>query len=196
LTDKLINFTVGLTDQNLATFSGSISDLPFLKCATHGTLGRAQSVSLSCEHSRYARRRFLFVAAKVNGFFHVSEVEVFDESIVASATGFREFGDCAFFIDKNRASCEAVTSSENPLDFVLKVNLLQPLSNFDVRITLRDGNCGDAKEKPLNAGPFDGYFRRCQVVEAEPPVDGATVCSFACGGNKRDCDYVFVRVFG
>ena len=52
------------------------------------------------------------------------------------------------------------------------------------------------EEKPLNAVPLDGYFRRCQVVEAEPPVDGATVCSFACGGNERGCDYVFVRVFG
>ena len=52
------------------------------------------------------------------------------------------------------------------------------------------------EEKPLNAGPLDGYFRRCQVTETEPPVDGTTVCSFACGDNKRGCDYVIVRVFG
>ena len=52
------------------------------------------------------------------------------------------------------------------------------------------------EEKPLNAGPFDGYFRRCQLAEAEPPVDVVTVCSFACGDNKRGCDYAFVRVFG
>ena len=52
------------------------------------------------------------------------------------------------------------------------------------------------EEKPLNAGLFDGYFRRCQVTETEPTVDGATVCSFACGDTKRGCDYVFVRVFG
>ncbi|KAI0207373.1 hypothetical protein LSAT2_007977, partial [Lamellibrachia satsuma] len=127
----------------------------------------------------------------------------FGESIVASATGFREFGDCALFVDKNRSSCEDVTSSDNPLDFVLKVNLSKPQSNFDVRITLRDGYCGDAsqvhvytEEKPLNAVPFDGYFRRCQLAEAEPPVDGVTVCSFACGDNKRGCHYAFVRVFG
>ena len=51
-------------------------------------------------------------------------------------------------------------------------------------------------EKPLNAGPSDGYFRRCQVTETEPTVDGATVCSFACGNNYRGCDYFTARVFG
>ncbi|KAI0218231.1 hypothetical protein LSAT2_030051, partial [Lamellibrachia satsuma] len=123
--------------------------------------------------------------------------------IVASATGFREFGKCDVFTDKNRTTCGAVTSSDNPLDFVLRANFSQPQTNFDARITLRDGNCGDAsqvhvytEEKPLNAGPFDGYFRRCQVSETEPPVDGATVCSFACRCIERACDFVVVRVFG
>ena len=76
-TDRLINFTVSLTDQDLRTVKGPISDVPFLKCATYGRLLRSQIVSLTCEHPRYARRRYLFVAANVAGFFHLSEVEVF-----------------------------------------------------------------------------------------------------------------------
>ena len=77
-TDRLINFAVGLTDQDLRTVNGPISEVPFLKCATHGRLGQAQIVSLNCEHPRYTRRRYLFVAASVAGFFHQSEIEVFD----------------------------------------------------------------------------------------------------------------------
>ncbi|KAI0237738.1 hypothetical protein LSAT2_011676, partial [Lamellibrachia satsuma] len=194
-----------LTDQDLRTVKGPISDVPFLKCATYGRLLRAQIVSLTCEHPRYARRRYLFVAANVAGFFHLREVEVFAtaEPIVASAEGFREFGDCAVFTDSNSATCEAVTASDNPLDFVFRANLSQSLTNFVARITLRDGKCGDASqvhvntlEKPLNAGPSDGYFRRCQVTETESPEDGVTVCSFACGNKYRGCDYFTVRVFG
>ena len=44
-----------------------------------------------------------------------------------------------------------MTSLDNPLDFVLKVKLSQPQSNFDVRITLRDGNCGDASQVTKSA---------------------------------------------
>ena len=66
--------------------------------------------------------------------------------VVASAEGFREFGDCAVFTDRNQDTCEAVTSSDNPLDFVLRANLTQYQTNFDARITLHDGNCGDSSQ--------------------------------------------------
>ena len=69
---------MGLTDQDLRTANGPISEVPFLKCATHGRLEQVQTVSLTCEHPRYARRRYLFVAANVNDFFNLNEVEVFD----------------------------------------------------------------------------------------------------------------------
>ena len=52
------------------------------------------------------------------------------------------------------------------------------------------------EEKPFYAGPFDGYFMRCQVTETEPHVDGTSVCSFACGDNRRGFDSFTVRVFG
>ncbi|KAI0234525.1 hypothetical protein LSAT2_015199 [Lamellibrachia satsuma] len=202
--DRLQNFTVGLTDVDPRIGSGPINS-PFLKCATHGRLARLETVSLMCRHPLYARRRYLFVAASVKDHFHLAEVEVFNAAapVVASAEGFREFGECAVFTDRNQDTCEAVTSSDNPLDFVLRANLTQYQTNFDARITLRDGNCGDSnqvhvytEEKPLNAGPFDGFFRRCQVTETEPPVNGVTVCTFECGDNKQGCDYVIVRVFG
>ena len=68
------------------------------------------------------------------------------ELFVASAEGFREFGDCAVFTDQDRATCQAVTSSDNPLDFVFRANLSNYFTNFDARITLRGGNCGDASQ--------------------------------------------------
>ena len=63
------------------------------------------------------------------------------EIFVASAEGFREFRDCAVFIDHDRATCESVTSSGNPLDFVFRANLSNYFANFDARINLRGGNC-------------------------------------------------------
>ena len=61
---------MGLTDQDLITVNGTISEVPFLKCSIY--------VTLTCEHPRYVKRRYLFVAAKVTGFFHLSEIEAFD----------------------------------------------------------------------------------------------------------------------
>ena len=68
------------------------------------------------------------------------------ELFVASAEGFREFGDCAVFTDHNRATCVAVTSSDNLLDFIFRANLSNYFTNFDARITLRSGNYGDASQ--------------------------------------------------
>ncbi|KAI0242231.1 hypothetical protein LSAT2_014382 [Lamellibrachia satsuma] len=117
--------------------------------------------------------------------------------------GFREFGECAVFTDHNGATCETVMLSNSPLDFVLRATLSQLHTNFDSRITLQDGNCSNAnqvhvytEEKPLNAGPLDGYFRRFQLTETEAPVTDLTVCSFACGCIERACDFFIVRVFG
>ena len=64
------------------------------------------------------------------------------ELVVASAEGFREFGDCAVFTDHDHATCQAVTSS----DFVFRANLSNYFANLDARITLRGGNCGDASQ--------------------------------------------------
>ncbi|KAI0221417.1 hypothetical protein LSAT2_027243 [Lamellibrachia satsuma] len=126
-----------------------------------------------------------------------------DPDVVAVATGFREFGDCAVFTDHDRETCAEVTSSDNPLDFILKADASQSQDTSNISITLRDGDCNDnnqvhvyMEEKPLHAGPFDGYFKRCQLTATERPADGATVCSFSCGCTKRGCDYVTVRIFG
>ncbi|KAI0219914.1 hypothetical protein LSAT2_028559 [Lamellibrachia satsuma] len=204
LTGDLRSFIVGLTDQDPRTGNGPLNS-PFLTCATHGGIGTGETVNLTCTPPLCARRRYLFMAANVNEFFYVTEIEVFEATkpIVASATGFREFGKCDVFTDNNRTTCGVVTSPDNPLDFLLRANFSQPQTHFHPRITLRGGNCGDAsqvhvytEEKPLNAGPFDGYFRRCQVSETETPVDGVTVCSFTCDCIERACDFFGVRVFG
>ena len=51
--------------------------------------------------------------------------------VVASAEGFREFGDCAGFTDHNHATCEAVTSSDNPLGSAFRANLSNYFANFE-----------------------------------------------------------------
>ena len=50
--------------------------------------------------------------------------------------------------------------------------------------------------KPLYDGPFDGYFKRCQVTATDRPVEGTTICSFTCGCTTHGCDEVTVRIFG
>ena len=52
------------------------------------------------------------------------------------------------------------------------------------------------EEKPLYAGPFDGYFKRCHVKATERPVDGTTICFFTCGCTNHGCHEVTVRIFG
>ena len=47
-------------------------------CATHGAMGNVRTVNISCEIQQDARGRFLFVAANVDGYFHLAEVEVFN----------------------------------------------------------------------------------------------------------------------
>ena len=73
---RLLNFTVGLTDQDPRTGNGPLKS-PFLKCATHGGIGAGETVSVTCTPPLYARRRYLFVAAKMDRYFHMREIEVF-----------------------------------------------------------------------------------------------------------------------
>ena len=70
---RLLNFIVGLTDQDPRTGNGPLKS-PFLKCAEHGGIGAGETVSLTCTPPLYARRRYLFVAANVNEYFHMREV--------------------------------------------------------------------------------------------------------------------------
>ena len=42
--------------------------------------------------------------------------------LVVAADGFRHFSDDAVFIDRNRNTCDVVTSSMSPLDFVLETD--------------------------------------------------------------------------
>ena len=66
-----------------------------------------------------------------------------DSGVVAVATGFREFGDCAIFTDHDPETCAEVTSSDNPLDFILNANVSKLQNTANVRITLRNGDCSD-----------------------------------------------------
>jgi hypothetical protein len=61
------------------------------------------------------------------------------------ATGFREFGDCAVFNDYDRNTCAEVTSSDSPVDFILK-QVFNTDNSTGVRITLRNGDCDDNKQ--------------------------------------------------
>ena len=42
--------------------------------------------------------------------------------LVVAAEGYRHFYDDAVFIDRNRSTCDVVTSSTSPLDFVLQAD--------------------------------------------------------------------------
>ncbi|KAI0240458.1 hypothetical protein LSAT2_008806, partial [Lamellibrachia satsuma] len=168
---RIKNFTVGLTDLD-PRIGNSPLKLPYLICATHGPLGRFETVSLMCTHPLYARRRYLFVDANVDIHFHLAEVEVFNA--VADATAAA-------------AASVVVVVAAIVVFVVAAAAVAAAAAADDVHVY--------TEEKPLNAGPFDGYFKRCQVTETEPPVNGVTVCSFTCD-NKRGCDYVIVRVFG
>ena len=66
--------------------------------------------------------------------------------VTAIATGFREFGDCDVFTDHDTNSCAEVTSSDTPVDFVLKANISLSENSNGVRITLRNGDCDDSKQ--------------------------------------------------
>jgi len=97
---RLINFTIGLTDQLPTTYPLASS---FQLCATHGGLVGSNpqcegdgpvpvpgaSVTLSCTPT-YARGRYLFIAAHVQTFFHLSEVQVYDGRLTRSFEPFRE----------------------------------------------------------------------------------------------------------
>ncbi|KAI0231437.1 hypothetical protein LSAT2_018192, partial [Lamellibrachia satsuma] len=202
---RLHDFTIGLTN-TLPTKATGPDKSAHQVCLVHNGVFPMATKTLLC--TNLARGRYLFVQINGDGvkseLLTLCEVEVYPPvNVVAIATGFREFGDCAIFTDHNRSTCAEVTSSGNPLDFILKANVSQSQNTANVRITLRDGDCSDnhqvhvyTEEKPLYAGPFDGYFKRCQLTATEPPADGATACSFSCHCTKRGCDYVTVHIFG
>ena len=96
---RLINFTIGLANQQPTTDPLAS---PFRLCATHGRLVGSNpqcvqdspvpvpgaSVTLRCT-STYARGRYLFIAAHVDTYFHLSEVQVFDSRLTRP---FEPFG--------------------------------------------------------------------------------------------------------
>ncbi|KAI0238667.1 hypothetical protein LSAT2_010606, partial [Lamellibrachia satsuma] len=79
ITDRLLNFTIGLMDHDPRSDNEPM-DRPFTMCATHGAMGDVSAVNISCDIQQDARERLLFVAAKVDGYFHLYEVQVFNET--------------------------------------------------------------------------------------------------------------------
>ena len=87
---RLRNFTVGLTDTRPGKNNYPLK-APFLLCATHGKVGArgcnktsrltGASVTLPCDTPMYAWGRYLFVEARVDRYFHLAEVEVFDGTL-------------------------------------------------------------------------------------------------------------------
>ena len=67
--------------------------------------------------------------------------------LVVAADGFRHFYDDAVFIDRKRSTCDVVTSSTSPLDFVLQADP-EPFQSTWIMFTLvlRDGDCSDDKQ--------------------------------------------------
>ena len=75
---RLRSFSVGLTDYDPRTNDGPLNS-PFQICATHNDLlAVLEAISLKCAATLYAWGRYLFVAASVNEYFHLGEVEVYD----------------------------------------------------------------------------------------------------------------------
>ena len=66
--------------------------------------------------------------------------------LTALAEGCRDFGDCAVFTDRKRKTCAEVTSSTNPLDFVLRANVSQCQNEARIRLVLKDGDCSDKNQ--------------------------------------------------
>ena len=67
--------------------------------------------------------------------------------LVVAADGFRHFYDDAVFIDRKRSTCDVVTSSTNPLDFVLQTNAEPFLSTLiKITVVLREGDCSDDQQ--------------------------------------------------
>ena len=66
--------------------------------------------------------------------------------VFATATGYRDFGDCAVFIDFKANTCAVVTTSTSPLDFVLKANVSTSQNLSSVGLALKDGDCSDTTQ--------------------------------------------------
>ena len=70
--------------------------------------------------------------------------EGFLPALVIAADGFRHFHDDAVFIDRKRNTCDTVTSSTSPLDFVLQADA-EPFQSTLITLTvvLLGGDCSD-----------------------------------------------------
>ena len=66
--------------------------------------------------------------------------------MTAIATGFRDFGDCAVFTDRKRRTCDKVTSSTTPRDFLLRADVSQCRNEARIRVALKDGDCSDKNQ--------------------------------------------------
>ncbi|KAK2188358.1 hypothetical protein NP493_135g05035, partial [Ridgeia piscesae] len=102
-----------------------------------------------------------------------------------------------------RKTCDKVTSSNTPLDFLLRASVSLCQKQARIRIVLKDGDCSDKNqvhvatmEKSVGTGPFDGNFLRCELTKTEKPGGDISLCSFCCQCPTRGCDFVFVRIFG
>ena len=68
------NFTVGMTDIEPRIGNDPLNSA-FVKFGSHGALGDGGRIALNTTQD--VQGRYLFVAATVDGYFHLREVEVF-----------------------------------------------------------------------------------------------------------------------
>ena len=72
---QLLNITVGLTNDKPG-IKGEPLNSSFWPCATHHAPVKGEPIDLECDEQLH-QGRYLFVAATVRDYFHLSEVEVY-----------------------------------------------------------------------------------------------------------------------
>ncbi|KAI0237867.1 hypothetical protein LSAT2_011546 [Lamellibrachia satsuma] len=167
---RLHDFTVGLTNTLPTTTTGPEKS-PHVVCFVYPGVFPPTTKRLTC--TNYASGRYLFLQIEGQGNSEVltlCEVKVYpDSGVVAVAAGFREFGDCAIFTDFDTETCAEVTSSDNPLDFILNANVSKLLNTANVRITLRNGDCSDNNQGDSVEVSFT-TLRRVRQMSTNPSV--------------------------
>ncbi|KAI0235811.1 hypothetical protein LSAT2_013678 [Lamellibrachia satsuma] len=170
-------------------------DSPFLKCAAHGAVGRGQSVDVTCTLPLYAWGRYLFVAANVNGYFHLFEIEVFDDFDTnwLKIAGYRNDYNVSVFVDVNNATCQQVTTPHSDKSFTLEVELPTAHDHLTVTAVLDGGECLDFPATMVYMMsdqsamlPYHNNPSFCDNVPGE--------CVFECDCSAMPCQRVFLII--
>ncbi|KAI0238665.1 hypothetical protein LSAT2_010604, partial [Lamellibrachia satsuma] len=192
--DRLLNFTIGLTDHDPAIDNGPLN-YPFLKCATHGAMGDVRTVNLTCESPLYARRRYLFVAASVSDYFNLAEVEVFDDIDPSwlKMTGYRNDYNVSVLVDVNNATCQQVTTPHSDKSFRLEVELPTAHGHLTVTAVLDGGECLDFPATMVytksDQSAMLPYHNNPSFCDNEPGE-----CVFECDCTAMQCQRVFLVI--